>query len=165
MKQSTLRTITALAKGLLRGRRKEYMAMNTYLNCIPTIQTLIDKRLLGINLKERLLAIDVSLHLMYVSTRTGKSISESDKRYSAFIDKVIAYMNFQLGRMGARDFIDPEKEPVRFLVIQKEFRYFDENGLPLPAHLQVNEQTLLVGLYKNGEVNYREYGGNADGPM
>ena len=158
MKPSLLRTFAALIKGLIRGKRKEALAMNTYLGCIPTIQTLVDKHLLGIDIKSRLVIIDVSLHLMYVSTRSGKAMDDADKRYAAFMDKIIAFMNFQLGRMGARDFIDPTKEPVRFFVTQKDVRYFDDSGNPLPAHLQVNEKTLLMGLYKQGEINYRECG-------
>ena len=134
--------------------------METYLGCIPTIQKLIDKRLLGINLKERLLVIDLSLHLMYISIHNGKAMEDADRRYAAFIDKVVAYMNFQLGRMGATDYIDPNEASVRFLVTQKQFRYFDPEGHPLPSHLQVEEKTLFVGYYKKGKVNYREYGGN-----
>ena len=134
--------------------------METYLGCIPTIQTLIDKHLLGINLKERLVVIDLDLHLMYISIHTGKAIEDADRRYAAFMDKVVAYMNFQLGRMGAREYIDPTKETIRFLVTQKVYRHFDENGDLLPAHLQVSERTLFVGMFKNGKIDYREYGGN-----
>ena len=134
--------------------------METYLGCIPTIQTLIDKHLLGINLKERLVVIDLDLHLMYISIHTGKAMEDADRRYAAFMDKVVAYMNFQLGRMGARDYIDPEKDTIRFLVTQKVHRHFDENGDLLPAHLQVSERTLFVGMFKNGKIDYREYGGN-----
>ena len=132
--------------------------METYLGCIPTIQTLIDKHLLGINLKERLVIIDLDLHLMYISIHTGKAMEDADRRYAAFMDKVVAYMNFQLGRMGARDYIDPTKETIRFLVTQKVYRHFDENGDLLPAHLQVSERTLFVGRYKKGQVDYRESG-------
>ena len=138
--------------------------METYMGCIPTIQKLVDKHLLGINLKERIVVIDVSVHLMYVSTRAGKAIDEADRRYAAFMDKVAAFMNFQLGRMGARDFIDPKKEPIHFLVTMKETVMW-ENGEPVPAHLQVREKTLFVGLYKDGGINYREYGGNEIGQM
>ena len=134
--------------------------METYLGCIPTIQTLIDKHLLGINLKERLVVIDLDLHLMYISIHTGKAMEDADRRYAAFMDKVVAYMNFQLGRMGAREYIDPTKETIRFLVTQKVYRHFDENGDLLPAHLQVSERTLFVGMFKNGKIDYREYGGN-----
>ena len=134
--------------------------METYLGCIPTIQTLIDKHLLGINLKERLVVIDLDLHLMYISIHTGKAMEDADRRYAAFMDKVVAYMNFQLGRMGAREYIDPTKETLRFLVTQKVYRHFDENGDLLPAHLQVSERTLFVGMFKNGKIDYREYGGN-----
>ena len=138
--------------------------METYLGCIPTIQTLVDKHLLGINLKERIVVIDVSVHLMYVSHKAGKSMDEADRRYASFMDKVVAFMNFQLGRMGARDFIDPKKEPIHFLVTMKETVMW-ENGEPVPAHLQVREKTLFVGLYKDGKINYREYGGNEIGQM
>lgn len=164
MKSSTLNTFSSLVKGILRGKRKQAVAMETYLGCIPTIQKLVDKHLLGINLKERIVVIDVSVHLMYVSTKAGKSMDEADRRYAAFMDKVVAFMNFQLGRMGARDFIDPKKEPIHFLVTMKETVMW-ENGEPVPAHLQVREKTLFVGLYKGGKINYREYGGNEIGQM
>ena len=156
----SIRTLKAFVKGVFRGKRKEAVAMETYLGCIPTIQTLIDKHLLGINLKERLVVIDLDLHLMYISIHTGKAIEDADRRYAAFMDKVVAYMNFQLGRMGAREYIDPTKETIRFLVTQKVYRHFDENGDLLPAHLQVSERTLFVGMFKNGKIDYREYGGN-----
>ena len=159
MKTSRLRIFSSLVKGMLRGKQKQAVAMETYLDCIPTIQTLVDKHLLGINLKERVVVIDVSVHLMYVSTRTGKAMEEADRRYAAFMDKVVAFMNFQLGRMGARDFIDPAKESIHFLVTMKETVMW-ENGEPVPAHRQIREKTLFVGLYKNGKIGYREYGGN-----
>ena len=155
----SIRTLKAFVKGVFRGKRKEAVAMETYLGCIPTIQTLIDKHLLGINLKERLVVIDLDLHLMYISIHTGKAMEDADRRYAAFMDKVVAYMNFQLGRMGAREYIDPTKETIRFLVTQKVYRHFDENGDLLPAHLQVSERTLFVGMFKNGKIDYREYGG------
>lgn len=164
MKSSTLNTFSSLVKGILRGKRKQAVAMETYLGCIPTIQKLVDKHLLGINLKEHIVVIDVSVHLMYVSTKAGKPMNEADRRYAAFMDKVVAFMNFQLGRMGARDFIDPKKESIHFLVTMKETVMW-ENGEPVPAHLQVREKTLFVGLYKDGKINYREYGGNEVGQM
>lgn len=158
--EQSIRTLKAFIKGVFRGKRKEAVAMETYLGCIPTIQTLIDKHLLGINLKERLVVIDLDLHLMYISIHTGKAMEDADRRYAAFMDKVVVYMNFQLGRMGAREYIDPTKETIRFLVTQKVYRHFDENGDLLPAHLQVSERTLFVGMFKNGKIDYREYGGN-----
>lgn len=144
---------------MLRGKRKAAVAMEMHLGCIPTIQKLVDKRLLGINLKERIVVIDVSLHLMYVSDKAGRAMEEADRRYANFLDKVVAFMNFQLGRMGARDFIDPKKETIHFMVTMKETVMW-ENNEPVPAHLQVRENTLFIGRYKDGEVNYREYGGS-----
>ena len=160
MKQP-IRRLKAFFRGLLRGKRKEAVVMDTYLSCIPTIQTLVDKHLLGINLKERIVVLDVSVHNMYIAIKAGRAMDEADRRYANFMDKVVAFMNFQLGRMGARDFIDPKKEAIRFLVTLKETVMW-ENNEPVPAHLQVRERTLLVGMYKNGTINYREYGGNSE---
>ena len=157
MKSSLRSTFSSVLKGILRVKRKQAVATETYLRCIPTIQKYVDKHLLGINLKERIVVIDVSVHLMYVATKAGRAMDEADRRYAAFMDKVVVYMNFQLGRMGARDFIDPTKEVIRFLVTMKETVMW-ENNEPVPAHLQVREKTLFVGMYKNGVVNYRESG-------
>ena len=160
--KSALKTFTALLKGVLRGKRKEAVSMEMHLDCIPSIQKMVDKHLLGINLKNRIVIMDISLHMMYTPSRSGKEVRKADKRYAAFMDKVIAYMNFQLGRMGARDFINPTKETIRFFVTQKQVQYFDKNGNPLPAHMQVDEKTILMGMYKNGDINYRECGENME---
>ena len=156
MKTTPLRTFTALMKGLFRGQRKESKAMETYLKCIPTVQKLIDRHQLGINLKERLVVVDVGVHLAFLPTGTSASAwRQADKRYAAFFDKVVAYMNLQLGRMGKKDFIDPTKEPISFVVTRKETVMW-ENNEPVPPHLQVREKTILVGAYRNGVVDYKE---------
>ena len=162
MKTTRLRTFTSFVKGVFRGRRKESVAMESYLKCIPTIQKLIDRHQLGINLKERMVVLDVHLHMAFLPTGTSASAWKvADKRYAAFFDKVVAYMNFQLGRMGKKDFIDSTKEPVSFVVTRKETVMW-EDGEPVPAHLQVREKTLLVGVYRDGVVDYKEVG---NGPM
>jgi hypothetical protein len=165
MKSSKLQTLSAFVKGVFRGKRKEAAAVETYLKCIPTIQKLIDTHMLGINLKNRVIVLDISLHMTFVpSGMSATSFEKADKRYANFLDNLVAYMNFRLGQMGARDFIDTAKECIHLLVTSKDYRYLDENGNPIPAHLQVEERTILVGLYKNGKVGYREYGGY-DGQM
>ena len=162
MKTTRLRTFTSFVKGVFRGRRKESVAMESYLKCIPTIQKLIDRHQLGINLKERMVVLDVHLHMAFLPAGTSASAWKvADKRYAAFFDKVVAYMNFQLGRMGKKDFIDPTKETVSFVVTRKETVMW-ENNEPVPAHLQVREKTLLVGVYRDGVVDYKEV---ENGPM
>lgn len=162
MKTTRLKTFTSFIKGIFRGRRKESAAMESYLKSIPTIQKLIDRHQIGINLKERLVVLDVHLHMAFLPTGTSASAWKmADKRYAAFFDKVVAYMNFQLGWLGKKDFIDPTKEPLSFVVTQKDTVMW-ENGEPVPAHLQVREKTLLVGVYRNGVVDYKTV---KDGPM
>lgn len=155
MKQSRTRLFTSLVKGIFRGRRKEQLAMETYLKCIPTIQKLVDTHKLGINLKERLVVLDISVHLAFLPSGTSAyAYRQADKRYAAFFDKVVAYMNFKLGELGKKDFIDPTKETVSFVVTRKETVMW-ENNEPVPSHLQVREKTVLVGAYRDGVVDYK----------
>lgn len=156
MKTLNARLFMSLVKGLFRGKRKESVAMETYLNCIPSIQKLIDKRLLGINLKERFVLVDESIHRAFLPRYfTPSDISKADKRYAAFFDKIVAYMNFQLGRMGRKDTVNPTKERINFHVTVNETRFFDKDMNPIPAHLQVQSRTILIGWYENGEIDYK----------
>ena len=156
MKQSRTRLFTSLVKGIFRGRRKEQLAMETYLKCIPTIEKLIERHQMGINLKERFVVLDVGIHVAFLPSGTSAyAYRQADKRYAAFFDKVVAYMNFQLGRLGKKDFIDPTKETISFVVTRKETVMW-ENGEPVPPHLQVREKTVLVGAYRDGVVDYKE---------
>lgn len=155
MKQSGTRLFTSLVRGIFRGRRKQSIAMETYLKCIPTIERLIERHQLGINLKERLVVLDIGIHLAFLPAGTSATAwRQADKRYAAFFDKVVAYMNFQLGRLGKKDFIDPTKETVSFVVTRKETVMW-ENDEPVPPHLQVREKTVLVGAYRDGVVDYK----------
>ena len=156
MKSTHLRTFTSFIKGVFRDQRKESVAMESYLKCIPIIQKLIDRHQLGINLKERMVVLDVHLHLSFLPVGTSAyAYRQADKLYAAFFDKVVAYMNFQLGRLGKKGFIDPTKETVSFVVTRKETVMW-ENGEPVPPHLQVREKTVLVGAYRDGVVDYKE---------
>ena len=156
MKQSRTRLFTSLVKGIFRGRRKEQLAMETYLKCIPTIEKLIERHQMGINLKERFVVLDVGIHVAFLPVGTSAyAYRQADKQYAAFFDKVVAYMNFQLGRLGKKDFIDPTKETVSFVVTRKETVMW-EDGEPVPPHLQVREKTVFVGAYRDGVVDYKE---------
>ena len=147
---------TALMMGMLRGRNKQVSATEAYLSSVPVIQKLVDARKLGINLKERFVMIDESLHRSFMPKRFSPgAIEKWDRRYAAFFDKLVAYMNFQLGHMGKPDFIDPATEAVNFSVVMPVMRAFDEHMNPLPAHLQMEYKTILVGWYRNGEIDFK----------
>lgn len=147
---------TALMMGMLRGRNKQVSATEAYLSSVPVIQKLVDARKLGINLKERFVMIDESLHRSFMPKRFSPgAIEKWDRRYAAFFDKLVAYMNFQLGHMGKPDFIDPTTETINFSVVMPVMRAFDEHMNPLPAHLQMEYKTILVGWYRNGEIDFK----------
>lgn len=151
MKQRKWQIWTSLLKGLIPFRKKKADAIGGYAKCIPYVQRLIDTNKLGINLKEKFVVMDVSVHACFAENYPGGS----DKKHAAFFDKVIAYMNFQLGRMGKKDFINPKEDVIRFQVTSEIVRYVDEDGNPLPAHLMVHYDTVLVGWYRDGELEYR----------
>lgn len=156
MKPTKSSILSALIKGLFRGKRKQAVAMETYLSCSQTIQKLIDTHKLGINLKERHVVLDASLHLAFMPQGTSSyAIKQSDKRYAAFFDKIVAYMNMQLGKMQKKDYVDPIKDIITFHVTTEHHRYVDDEGNLLPAHLQVAFDTILVGTYKNGMIDYK----------
>lgn len=163
MRLKETRLFYALTRGIFRGKRREAAAMETYQACIPSIQKLVDRHLLGINLKERFVLVDESIHRAFLPIHfTQAGIRRADKRYAAFFDKIIAYMNFQLGRMGLKDFVDPKKERINFHVTINETRFFDEDMNPVPAHLQVRTKTILVGWYENGDLDYKVLEENED---
>ena len=152
MKSDKKKLFASLVKGIFRGKRKQSAATERYLECIPYIQKLIDTHKLGINLKERIVVMDVSVHACFAKYYPGGS----DKKHAAFFDKIVAYMNYQLGRMGIKDFIDPVNDTIHFQVTTENISYISEDGTPLPAHEQVSFKTILVGWYKNGELDYKE---------
>ena len=132
--------------------------MESYLRCIPIIQKLVDNHKLGINLKERMVVLDIHLHVAFLPKGNSEyDFKQSDKRYAAFFDKIASYMNFKLGQMGKKDFIDTDKEPIHFLVTSKDLRYIDDEGNPIPVHMQVQERTILVGFYHKKKVDYKIY--------
>lgn len=157
MKSNFLRPAISLLKGLICGKRKEAIAMETYLSTSSTIQKLIDTHKLGINLKERHVVIDVSLHLCFINTSGSK---KGDKKYTNFFDKIIAYMNMQLGVMGKKEFIDPQKDTITFHVIIERYHYVDDKGSPLPAHKQITYDTIAVGAYRHGIIDYKSVDNN-----
>lgn len=156
MKKKSINIFRSMVNGIIFGKRHQAVAMDIYLNCCESIQRLIDTRKLGVNLKERHAVLDSSLHMIFMPKGTSsRSIKESDKRYANFFDKLVSYMNFQLGRMQKKEMIDPEKDTITFHVTIERHRYIDDKGYPLPAHQQITFDTILVGSYKGGVIDYK----------
>lgn len=161
MKKKSINIFRSIVKGMIFGKRRQAIAMETYLNCCESIQRLIDTRKLGINLKERHAVLDISLHMAFMPKGTSsRSINDSDKRYANFFDKLVAYMNVQLGRMQKPEIIDPKEDTITFHVTIERRRYVDNKGNPLPAHLQVEFDTVLVGAYRGGVIDYKSVNDN-----
>ena len=157
MKSTRLNIAKSFIKGIFCGKKKESVAMETYISCIPIIRKLIDNHKLGINLKERLVIIDGSLFYAF-GPKNGSSheINKSDKRLASFIDKIVAFMNFEIGRLNIKDFVDASKEPIHFHVTIEEKTIVDKEGFPVPENQQATIKTILIGRYINGNIDYKE---------
>lgn len=120
---------------------------DTYLSCCDSIWELIEKDLIGINLERKFVVLDSSVHLLFF---------ESDEKYAAFFDKIRAYMNITSAMMGRGEMIRPE-DAIDFNVVMKRVVYMDEYGMIPEDGMKTHIDTILVGRYCNGKVNYSSY--------
>lgn len=134
------------AKSIFRSPQR-CRVMDTYLSCMESIDKLIEKDLIGINLERRFVVLDSTVHLMFF---------EDGKKYAAFFDKIRAYMNMSLGKKGIKEMIEAE-DAIDFNVVMKRLVYMDEYGTIPEDGVKTHIDTLLVGRYCNSEVDYVAY--------
>lgn len=139
-------SLSNIIKTMFRRPNKCRVA-DTYFSCFDSIWELIEKDLIGINLERRFVVLDSSVHLLFF---------ENDKKYAAFFDKIRAYMNISMGMMGRGEMIGHE-DAIDFNVVMKRVVYMDEYGMIPNDGVKTHIDTILVGKYCNGEVNYVSY--------
>lgn len=145
-KHGFLFSILNIAKAIFRRPAKCRVA-ETYISSFDSITQLIEKDLIGINIERRFVVLDSAVHLLFF---------ENDKKYAAFFDKIRAYMNIALGEMGIGEMIDRE-HAIDFNVVLKRLVYMDEYAMIPDGGVKTHIDTILVGRYCNGKVNYVSY--------
>ena len=127
--------------------KKHRPYVQTYLNRFATLEKLIADGRIGIDVKQKLVVLDSSIHLLYM---------EDDQKYNAFFDTIRAYMNYRRGAIEIKEIIKPE-DRINFTVVMKHYTAFDESIGEFFDPPKETADTILVGYYKNGRVEYATY--------
>lgn len=143
-KTNTKGRIIRLIRQLFTQRTKDYVPV--YLSRFETIEKLIAEDLLAIDLENRYVCIDASLHIQYMN---------NDRKYVAFFDNLRAYMNFHFGQMQ-KQMITPE-DRINFGVMLKQTRMYDTDTGEFYDQAQVEYHTLIVGINQHNKVEYDVY--------
>lgn len=134
-----------LAKQLF--RKKERSAIPIYTKRFETLEKLIADDRIGIDFEQKLVVLDVSIHVLYI----GK-----DREYAAFFDTVQAYMNMCRGALGIRELIE-SNDRINFMVVMKKYQSFNMETAEFFDPAKETTKTLLVGYYQNEKVEYCVY--------
>ncbi len=125
-----------LLNRVIRKRKKD--VVEDYLNRFKAVESLIDGDLLAINFEEMFVVLDSKIHLLYHS---------NDKKYLAFFDTLLAYINLNRGFLsgkGEKDLpiVKPEEAQINFLVTS-----VDQNN-------RSKAIPILVGWAKQKQLRY-----------
>lgn len=133
--------IRKLIKALFTKKKKS--AVGIYLSRFDTVDKLIRDKLIGIDVKECYVALDLSVHLLY---------KDDDRKYAAFFDTLRAYINFYRGYFQL-----PALEPgerINFCVnFRREIR-FDLETEEFYDQPKVEYIPWLIGFCQSGHVVY-----------
>lgn len=149
MKKSNqlFRQLVAGVKGVAHLRRKP--AMEQVLSNVSSINKLIVSNLLALDPERPYVAISVKIHRRYMN---------DDRKYANFLYNVLSYINIQRGLMKIPNPILPE-DRLNFAVVQIVTRYIPKEGELWQEMPKTVVETILVGSYQNGIVDYQTYQG------
>lgn len=147
MKKSNqlFRQLVAGVKGVAHLRRKP--AMEQVLSNVSSINKLIVSNLLALDPERPYVAISVKIHRRYMN---------DDRKYANFLYNVLSYINIQRGLMKIPNPILPE-DRLNFAVVQIVTRYIPKEGELWQEMPKTVVETILVGSYQNGIVDYQTY--------
>lgn len=149
MKKSnqTVRKLSAVAKGMLHPGRKP--AMDQTLKNVESISKLIESDLLAVDPVRPYVVISDKIHILYMN---------DERKYANFLYYVLSYINVKRGLLNIKESVLPE-DRMDFAVVQTRTRYTPQEGEAW-EDMPINSiETLLVGAYQNGVVDYRSYQG------
>lgn len=147
MKKSnqTIRMLSAAAKGMLHPGRKP--AMEQVLQNVESIAKLVESDLLAVDPVRPYVVISDKIHILYMN---------DDRKYANFLYYVLSYINVKRGLLNMKNPVLPE-ECLDFAVVQTITRYTPQEGETWEDMPKNSMETLLVGAYQNGVVDYRSY--------
>lgn len=135
---------------VFRKRKKDYIPV--YLKRFEAVDKLLEEGLMAVNLEQNFVAVDASVHMMYMN---------SQSKYNAFFDTVRAFINFKRGCLGME--MVKYNDRIDFAVMIRHTSYIDENTGELYDVPKENIHPVAVGFYMAGDTVYAPYKQNAEG--
>lgn len=136
--------ISHLFRSLFARKKKDYIPV--YLSRFEAIEKYIKSRLIGIDVKDCYVILDISVHICYMN---------SDKEYSAFFDTIRAFINYYRGLLDI-PMVEYE-DRINFSVnFKREIRIDIENEEFYDNPVEENIPW-LIGYYQSGKIVYIPY--------
>lgn len=130
-----------LIKALFSRKKKNAAAI--YLSRFDTIDKMIREKMIGIDVKESYVALDLSVHLLY---------KDDDRKYTAFFDTIRAFINYHRGYMDLPMLYSEDR--INFCVnFRREIR-FDLENEEFYDEPRVEYIPWLIGFFQSGKVVY-----------
>ena len=136
--------INTLMRRMIHSRKKDFVPV--YLKRFETVDRMIASDLIAIDLEKRFVALDASVHLLYMNDL---------KRYAAFFDTLRAFINYRRGLLGMKEVAYEER--IDFTVMIRHSVMSDAATGEVFDPPRDTVQPLIVGFYAQGIVKYAPY--------
>lgn len=128
-------------------RRRQPSKVGSYIDGISTIDKLVEKEMLYVDIARPYVVLSVRMHMAYMDDEEKLSrwpyrmflrwgLIERDRRYRALMEHLLAYINFHRARFNQP--IHHIEQPLRFHVMSLDLA-----------------KPLLLGVYHHGLVNFK----------
>lgn len=136
--------IKRLIKALFRRRKKDYVSV--YLTRFNAIDKLIQAKLVGIDIKDVFVELDVQEHIRHMY---------SPREYAAYFDTLRGFINYHRGLHGLS--MISYQDRINFSVVLKREKYWDMETEQLYDPPVKEYIPMIVGYYQEGKLKYIPY--------
>lgn len=140
MKKQKARMAGVAIGGLFKRSRGD--TFTSMLNNVESVGKLVESGWLNVNVSKPYVRLSLKLYHIYAL---------DDKKFSAFLNNVLAFINFHRGRLDEGNVITPE-EGFAFSVIDLRTRYTPPEGESWDDYPRDETVVLLLGAYQNNRV-------------
>lgn len=131
------------------SKRKKATAVPVYISRFNTIEKMISGNLIGIDLAENYVVLDISIHIRYMN---------DSKEYATFFDTLRAYINYKKGYLQMP--METPSDRINFAAVLKDEKRFDIDTGDFFDKPQEKIIPWIIGYYQNGILYYDVYEDN-----
>lgn len=136
--------IKSLFKALFSKRKKDYVSV--YLTRFEAIDKLIRAKLIGIDIKECFVELDVQEHIRHMNNRLN---------YAAYFDTIRGFINYHRGLLGLP--VIGYEDRINFTVTLKHEKFWDMETGNIYDPPQIEYIPMVIGFYQSGNLTYIPY--------